>query len=74
MCSIGEGSVCEVLHVHDTECCGCWCVQCSVVLTSSACGDIPGSHNIFDGDRKLILGLVWTLIQKYQLRILGEYY
>lgn len=32
-----------------------------------------GSHNIFNGEMKLILGLIWTLIQKYQLRILGEF-
>ena len=31
-----------------------------------------GSHNIFNGDKKLILGLIWTLIQKYQLRMGGK--
>ena len=31
-----------------------------------------GSHNIFNGDLKLILGLIWTLVQKYQLRMIGE--
>lgn len=31
-----------------------------------------GSHNIYKGDIKLILGLIWTLIQKYQLRMGGK--
>ena len=31
-----------------------------------------GSHNISQGDRKRILGLMWSLIQKYQLRMRGE--
>ncbi|CAI8056215.1 Filamin-C [Geodia barretti] len=28
-----------------------------------------GSHNIFEGNLGLIMGLVWTLIQKYQIRM-----
>lgn len=33
---------------------------------------LAGSHNIFNGDLKLILGLIWTLVQKYQLRMIGK--
>lgn len=32
----------------------------------------PGSQNVFEGNLKLILGLIWTLIQKYQLRMRGK--
>ena len=32
-----------------------------------------GSHNVFQGNNKLILGLVWTLIQKYQIKVRGMY-
>ena len=31
-----------------------------------------GSHNIHNGDIKLVLGLIWTLIKKYQLRMEGK--
>lgn len=31
-----------------------------------------GGQNVFQGDLKLIMGLVWTLIQKYQLRLRSE--
>ena len=31
-----------------------------------------GSHNVYKGDINLILGLIWTLIQKYQLQMEGE--
>ena len=30
-----------------------------------------GSQNVFNGDLTLIMGLVWTLIQKYQIKIKG---
>ena len=30
-----------------------------------------GSHNVYEGDLNRILGLIWTLIQKYQLRMEG---
>ena len=33
---------------------------------------LTGSQNVYQGDLKLILGLVWTLIQKYQLRMKGK--
>ncbi len=29
--------------------------------------------NVYEGNVKLTLGLLWTLIQKYQLRIRGRY-
>lgn len=32
-----------------------------------------GSHNVFQGNNKLILGLVWTLIQKYQIKVRGSH-
>ena len=31
-----------------------------------------GSHNIFEGNLGLIMGLVWTLIQKYQIRMTSK--
>lgn len=31
-----------------------------------------GSLNIFEGNVKLTLGMIWTLIQKYQLRMKGK--
>lgn len=31
-----------------------------------------GSLNIFEGNVKLTLGMMWTLIQKYQLRMKGK--
>ena len=31
-----------------------------------------GSHDIFQGNVKLISGVIWTLIQKYQIRMTSK--
>lgn len=33
---------------------------------------LTGSLNIFEGNVKLTLGMIWTLIKKYQLRMKGK--
>lgn len=33
---------------------------------------LTGSHNIYHGNMNLIMGLIWTLIQKYQIRMTSK--
>lgn len=40
---------------------------------TTSCLNYTGSHNIHEGDIKRILGLIGTLIQKYQIRMGGKY-
>ena len=42
-----------------------WCWMIDVTKNINACFFITGMHDIVQGNRKLILGLIWELIQHY---------